>query len=375
MIKILYVITKSNFGGAQRYVYELATKLSKDFTSEVALGGDGKLKTMLLEAGVSVHSINEAARDIDIFKEFKVLLNLYQIFRKVRPDIVHLNSSKIGGLGAIAARLAGVEKIIFTCHGWAFKEPRPLWQNTIIKFISWITIILCDTTIVLSQRELEYVSLWPLASKRLQIIPNGVSHFELLTRNEALINLVGLEIFTKIQEKKIRVVGTIAELHKNKGLTYAIKGMSLLNDPRTIFIVIGEGEDRAQLEKEILDTDLKESVFLVGNIDNARTYLKAFDFFILPSLKEGLPYTVLEAGYAGLPVIATNVGGIPEIITNLESGLLISPRRPQEIKHALIYVENHAEDIARFAETLNKKVTEFYSLEKMITSTETLYSK
>lgn len=374
MQKILYVITKSNFGGAQRYVYELATNLPKEqFSVEVALGGSGTLKDKLLEANIPVHQINGAARDINIFKEFVVFANLLKIFIKTKPDVVHLNSSKIGGLGAIAARLAGVKKIIFTNHGWSFKEQRPEWQTMIIKFLSWVTVVSSTTTIVLSERERMYVESWPFVKRKLRVIPNGLLPFGFLSREEALEKLIGETELKRIQEEKIRVVGTIAELTNNKGLIYAIEGMALLNDARTIFIIIGEGEERNRLEEAVQATDLGAYVFFVGSVDNARSYLKAFDFFILPSVKEGLPYAILEAGYAELPVIATHVGGIPEMITNLEDGLLISPRRPQEIKHALIYVENHPEDVKKLAENLHKRVATFYSFERMIKSTEALY--
>lgn len=374
MTKILYVITKSNFGGAQRYVYELATGLPREnFEAEVALGGTGLLKTKLTEAGIPVHQIAGAARDISIFKEIQVLASLYQIFRKVKPDVVHLNSSKIGGLGAFAARLAGVKKIIFTNHGWAFKEQRPEWQTAIIKFLSWLTVFLSDITIVLSEREKNHASSWPLIKGKLKVIPNGLLPFELLSKEEALRKLVGDDMFLKIQEEKIRVLGTIAELTNNKGLIYAIDGLALLNDPRTIFIVIGEGEERKNLEKAALENGISDQVFLVGSVTEARTYLSAFDFFILPSVKEGLPYAILEAGYAELPVIATHVGGIPEMITNMSEGFLISPRRPQEIKHALIYIENHPEDIKTLASNLKRKIETQYSFEGMLNSTKTLY--
>jgi glycosyltransferase involved in cell wall biosynthesis len=376
MKKILYVITKSNFGGAQRYVYELATKLDNEhFSTEVALGGDGLLKSKLLEAGIPVHQIAGASRDVDIFKEMKVLWSLYSIFRKVKPDIVHLNSSKIGGLGAVAARLAGVNNIIFTNHGWAFKEQRPALQNALIKFLSWVTVLATDTTIVLSERERIQASSWPFVGKRLRVIPNGLVPFEFLPKDEALLKLVGKETQERIKAENIKVVGTIAELTNNKGLIYAIEGFALLKDTQTIFIIIGEGEERNKLEEAVASRDLGDIVFFAGAQDNARTYLKAFDFFILPSVKEGLPYAILEAGYAELPVIATHVGGIPEIITNLEDGLLISPRRPQEIKHALIYVKNHPEDIKNFASNLHKKIHTFYNFDRMLRSTTDLYTR
>ena len=125
--KILYVITKSNWGGAQSYVYTLATA-AKDAGADVAVafGGTGgagattgRLELELQKVGIRTVFVKSFMRDISFFKEFRVLGELVRIFKTERPDIVHLNSSKAGGIGALAARLAGVGRIVFTSHGLA----------------------------------------------------------------------------------------------------------------------------------------------------------------------------------------------------------------------------------------------------------------
>lgn len=375
MTKILYVITKSNFGGAQRYVYELATRLPKDkFQCEVVLGRAGALKTKLEEAGIPVHSIDTLGRDVNFVKDIQSFVKLYKIFRQTAPDVVHLNSPKIGAMGAVAAKLAGVKKVIYTNHGWPFREQRGPVQKAVIKFLSWLTIVLGDITIVLSEKEKNDVKYWPIIEGHLRLISNSISPFDLIEKHDALLHLVGPEVTAKIENEDLRVVGTISELHKNKGLNFAIEGIALLADKRTVFIVIGDGEERETLERKIHDSYLGDQIFLVGAIDNARAYLHAFDYFLLSSIKEGLPYAIMEAGLAGVPVITTNVGGIPELVTNLNEGLVISPQRSQEIRHALIYVENHPEDIKRFAENLKNKISTVYNFENMLTSIIKLYA-
>jgi len=404
-IKVLFVITKSAFGGAGRYVYELATQLPMSnvrnedsgktadndtpaaaqprFETAVALGGNGILTTKLEEAGIPVFPIRDAQRDMSLLKEAKVLIQLIRIIRKYKPDIIHLNSPKIGGLGAVAARLAGVKRIIYTNHGWPFKEPRPEWQLVLIRCFSWLTVFLNGTTIVLSDTEKRYVRLWPLIQKKFVIIPNGVTPFETVPRRQALERLLlgaanstsGPENKAKRQElvekilsnpKDWMVVGTISELHRNKGLTHAIEGLSLYAeqypDRNIIFIIIGHGEERAKLEALIKEKHLENKVFLAGQIaPEARSYLSAFDIFLLSSVKEGLPFAILEAGYAGIPVISTSVGGIPEVIKNLENGMLIHPARPQEIKNAFIYIHDHPQTRATLSAEFKKRIEEKYT--------------
>lgn len=405
--KVLFVITKSNFGGAQRYVFELAVRMRQEgFETAVALGGKGVLKSKLLQEGITVFSISDAQRDISITKEIKVLWRLFRIMRAYKPHIVHLNSPKIGGLGAVAARKASIlnrvfgrgegrhsiKKIIYTNHGWPFKEPRPEKQLVIIRLLSWLTVFLCKTTIVLSQTEKDDVRNWPFIGKKIVIIPNGLKPFTMHSKEESLRALVGDELAEKWLREKWTVIGTISELHKNKGLPYAIEGIDeymkhdagsadsqkdAINEQRqkTAFIIVGEGEDQKSIEALIHEKSLENKVILTGAVNEAREYLKAFDLFLLSSVKEGLPFAILEAGFAEVPVISTSVGAIPEVVQNLETGLLIHPARPQQIKNALIYIEEHPEIKKKVADALKKRVEDTFNFETIVKKVKNLYLK
>lgn len=384
--KILFVITKSNFGGAQRYVFELATRLSKEGNNvAVALGGDGVLKTKLETEGITVFPISNAQRDISLTKEIKVLWRLYSIIRTYKPTIVHLNSPKIGGLGAVAARVAyfinraKAGKIIYTNHGWPFNEPRPEWQQITIRIFSLLTVFLGGTTIVLSKTEREDVRRWPFVQNKFRVIPNGVGNFNLIEKKEALTKLIGLERAEKWLAEGRVVIGTISELHKNKGLTFALEGLNSYIEQyperKIAYIIIGEGELRSEIETTIskLSSLKPEHVVLAGHVDEAREHLKAFDLFLLSSVKEGLPFAILEAGYAGVPVISTSVGGIPEVIQNLENGILIAPRRPQEIKNALAYLDEHPEVKDQMIQKFKEKIAQKYNFEMILSEIKKLY--
>lgn len=384
--KILFIITKSNFGGAQRYVFELATRLKKDgHTVAVALGGNGALKTKLEEEGVDVFSITGAQRDISITKEIQVLWNIFSIIRRYKPTIVHLNSPKIGGLGAVAARVAYFlnrtksGKIIYTNHGWPFNEPRPEWQQIIIRIFSWLTVFLGGTTIVLGETERNDVRSWPFVQNKFVIIPNGVSTFNVIDKKTSLSRLAGEKKAEEWIAEKRLIIGTISELHKNKGLTFALEGLNSYIEQyptqKIAYVIIGEGEERTELESIIkkLSHLHPEHVVLAGQIPEAREYVGAFDLFLLSSVKEGLPFALLEAGSAGVPVISTSVGGIPEVIQNLENGILIAPRRPQEIKNALVYLNEHPEVLDIMITNFKKKIEQKYNFELIVADIKKLY--
>lgn len=374
--KILFVITKSNWGGAQHYVYELATHLSKEqYEVVVVCGGRGELTKLLRKAGIRTISVPYLERDITIFAELKVFSELIKIYRAEMPDIVHLNSSKIGGVGSLAGRIVRIQKIIFTAHGWAFNEDRSGLSKLIIRFISWLTIILSHRVITVSYNDAEQVLSLPfISAKKIHKIHTGIQMTEVGTKDTARSSIIRLSGKVTVPENTTWI-GTVAELHKNKGLRYAIEACSHLNNTghNFFFVIIGEGEERSSLEQLIREKGLYQRVMLVGHVENAAFYLKAFDVFILPSVKEGLPYVILEAGLAKLPTIASNVGGIPEIIEHKKNGYLITPKNSSQIEEMLEKLMHDREERERLGENLHEKIRTLFTLEHMVTETKKVY--
>ena len=367
--KILYVITKSNWGGAQRQVFDLATNLPEDkFETAVALGGGGLLKEKLDGAGIRTIAVETLGRDIKIFNDLISFFKIFQIIKKEKPDILHLHSSKVGFLGALIGRLLGIKKIIYTVHGWMFLEKQPQWWTITMRFFSWLTILLTHKTIAVSENDKNASADFIGVKNKITVIPNGINTINFLEKSEARKKILPNQ---KTLDGEFWF-GTIAELHKNKGLNFAIEALDK-NLP-AVLVIVGEGEERKNLERLILERELQEKVFLVGQIDNTATLLKAFDVFLLPSTKEGMPYSILEAGAAGRPVIASNVGGLPEIITDMESGILVRAGRPAEIRKAMEFLINNPERRAAFGAALQSVVAEKFGLSKMLGQIETLYN-
>jgi len=375
--KILYVITKSNWGGAQRYVFNLATHFSGKYDVAVALGGDGTLKKRLEEAHIRTISIPGLGRDVGL-GDFSVFSYLISLFKTEAPDIVHLNSSKIGAMGALAGRLAHVPRIIFTAHGWAFREERSGFAKFLIKLISWLTILWSHKVITVSERDEKEGREMPFAKNKIAPIHNGIAdepHDEKMAAREKIFRLSGLP-----QQERLHYlhdthwIGTVGELHKNKGHTFALSALSKMpKELPFIFVIIGEGEERQSLLSEITALGLAGSVVLIGKRSDASELLSAFDVFLFPSVKEGLPYAILEAGLAELPVIASAVGGIPEVITDMDSGILVRPKDPQEIVKAFEFIFSHPQKMKNFGKRLHSVVKKDFSLTKMCRETAEVY--
>ncbi len=371
-LKIFYIITKSNFGGAQRYLFDLTTSLSKnDFDISVITGGNGLLIKKLIESKIEVITLEQLGRDINLKNDFLVFIRLLKLFWQEKPDIVHLNSSKIGGLGSLAARLTGIKKIIFTAHGFAFNEEGGLAYKITTKLLSWITILLCHQVIAVSVKDTLDGKSLPFCKNKVVTIHNGIAAIDFLDKKAAQNKLSSYLNISP--DTKTIWLGTIAELHPNKGVEYAIQALLNLKE-KFIYIIIGGGQDHAKLQNMISRLGLSNKVFLVGFIENAPIYLKAFDTFVLSSTKEGLPYVLLESGQAKLATVASDVGGIKEIIDNNKSGLLIKSKDIGALKTAIENLINDPNLRERLSDNMKIKVEREFALKKMLEETIKIYN-
>lgn len=356
----------------------------------VAHGGYGLLYERLREVGIETIHIHNLERDVDILKELKVIKSLYRIIQTERPDIIHLNSSKIGAIGSILGRLLRVEKIIFTAHGFPFREDRNILAKLIIKFISWLTIIFSTKTICVSHCDLNAVKNWLGARNKVVMIHNGVqvassksqdSRFK--SQEEDKIKSSRLKIQEEIQstnlnskQNKIIQIVSIGELTKNKGFIYALQTINLLKNRTQNFcysIVSFGGEERRKLEKIILDLNLSEYVDLLISNNNHQEYLEKSDIYFLPSIKEGLPYVLLEAGLSGLPILASDTGGVREIVQDEVDGLLIPAKDVDMAEKELFKLIQNEKLRDNFGEKIQAKIIRDFGIEQMLTKTENVY--
>src|SRR3990167_6253029 len=361
--KIALAITKGAWGGAGKYVYDIATRLKeKSYDVFVIAGEDGELSRRLRADGVRVVTIPEFRRDAKIAKELLAFGKLVYILWKEKPSVIHANSSKMGLFATIAGRATFVPRIIFTAHGWTHAEDRPFFEKTIIKFLHKITVALSHKTIAVSlivRNQLGGI----LALKKIDVIYNGIGTHAIKSEKESR-EFLYRAMRTTTDAHRVWI-GTIAELHKNKGLVYALRALNDIPDD-VCLCIIGEGEERARLLKEAEILGVAHRVFFTGHIENAYLYVKAFDIFLLHSTKEGFPYAILEAGFARVPVIATGIGGIPEIITDFVNGILIQPKKPKEIAAAVSFILKNKKKAKEMARALEQKISREFTIEEML---------
>ncbi len=366
------MITKSNWGGAQKYVYELSKSLKQTDQYEiiVAFGGNGILCERLKELNIKTYELKTLDNSLSMLKTFSNIKEINAILKKEQPDIVHLNSSKIGYLGAFCGRFFSDAKIIFTSHGWPHNEDRP----KIIKFILWFlmgtTLVLSHKSIAVSKKIEEEAPFKIFVKNKLKQIYFGINPTKTLSREEAREKLN-----IDNNSNKLEIV-TIAELNKNKGYSYSLLAIRNLihNDKANIkYHIIGGGEDEEKIKQTIKKYHLEFDVVVHGFIKDAAKYMPAFDLFLLTSTTEALGYVLLEAGFSGLPIVATDVGGIPEVIKNKKTGLLAETKNWRDIKDKISTLIENKELREELSKNLKEEIDKEFLFQKTVHETTSLY--
>lgn len=369
-LSVCLVITQPEWGGAQRYVYDLALGLHKKSFKVTVLTGEGTpmLPEKLREYGIETYTISSIVREISPLKDLVSIFRMRSFFKKHAFDVVHLNSSKIGISGALAAKMAHIPKTIFTAHGFVFNERIFFLKKWVYAILTWVSFRFINHVIAVSEYDRKRaLDIHLISPQRIHAIHNGITYNE-----QKYLSRVDARLFLKkkgvdIQEGD-KLIGVIANLYKNKGLEFLVDALQKvrMQGVEMKAVVIGEGKERKFLEEKIAECDLVGRVWLVGFVEDPEKYLKAFDVFVSSSLKEGLPYSLIEARAARVPIVATSVGGVPEIVTG-ENSILVTRGDSKELADALIQIFSQRE-----AHVISKHR---FLLEDMLSKTIAIYEK
>lgn len=382
-MKILYFVTQSELGGAQTYVLDLVKNLDKKHEIVVAFGEQGKngeLANRLKPTNAVYYTIPHLIRAINPYYDTIALFEMIKLIKRIKPDIVHLNSSKISILGSCAAlfcHLFNREKkarFIYTVHGWVFNEPLPLWKRLFYKYAEKFSSITKEKLICVSDYDREVaIKNYIAPLEKLITIHNGRDTINFLPRTEARRKLQELFPDQGLSENEI-IIGTIANFYKTKGYEHFLSAVSrlIIEGSKLKVVAIGEGPERKDIEKLIKAYRLENIFLLTGRVDGAEL-LRAFDVYICSSVKEGLSYTIIEAMQAGLPIIATKVGGNTELISNGITGKTIESHDSEALAEEIRDLLNEPEFGRVLGENAKDKALKEFGLQRMVRLTEKVY--
>jgi glycosyltransferase involved in cell wall biosynthesis len=309
--RVLLLVTLGETGGAQTYVAALAKALAREYDVVVAAHGEG----FLAGAVPRYVSLRHLRRPLHPLHDALALVELYRLFRRERPLVVHANSSKAGVLGRLAALIARVPVRFFTVHGWAFTAHSGLASKAYL-WADRLMSPLTTTTICVAHGERDAgLRARTCRADRTVVIHNGVP----------------LDVPRRGAHSAPVTLLSVGRLRAPKDFATLVRAMAGLEARLRI---AGDGPDRPALEAEIDRLGLT-NVELLGTRQDVPELLARSDVFVLASHSEGLPMSVLEAMAAGLPVVASAVGGVPELVVDGETGVLVPPGASAALASAL----------------------------------------
>jgi glycosyltransferase involved in cell wall biosynthesis len=352
MFSFLVIDTERVWRGGQDQLFSLLKGLrQRGHAVHLICQPNTLLETRAGDHGITVHplAIRSEVGPIAFF-------SLIPILRKARPDVLAFNTPKAILIGTLAAKFASVgAEIIFRRVNF------PLRKNLFsrVKYTWGI-----DSVIAISESIHLQLQMCGIPASRIRTIYEGMD----------------LSLYPKPAPPKQRslaepaVIGTVAHLSQEKGINYLIEAASLIPrvQERMRFVIVGDGKCRQELKEISESKGLRDTFYFAGFHSSTYEFMKSFDIFALPSLSEGLSSAILEAMAASLPIVATRVGGIPELVKDGDNGLLVAPANPEELAHALQQMVDDPEESARMGQRGRARMEEQFTLERKILETEQL---
>ncbi len=382
--KVLHIITRLDMGGSAQNTLLTCLGLSGRYNLMLIHGLSRESEMTDLERtsvhkqiekaklrGVKVFSLSTLVRRIDPIQDIRALFFLLRLIKREQPAIVHTHTSKAGFLGRWAAKLAGKCIIVHTPHGHIFYGHFKSPAVKIFFLMEKITNLITDRIIALTDGEKkDYVDLSTSRPDKITTIHSGVELDRYLTSQlniEEKKNSLGLNTDGQI-------VGTIGWLLPIKGPMHLLKAMGFVwqNRPDVELVFVGKGALKADLTKQAMAMGMTDRVKFLGWRDDIHEIMPVFDLFVLPSLNEGMGRVLVEAMAAGKPVVASNVGGIPDLIKNEDNGVLVRAGDEKALADAIFMVLNDPEK-GRKMGCRGRQRCQHFSLDIMLQKIDVLY--
>lgn len=360
-VKVLYLITELNIGGAEKVLVQQLRHLDRSrFTPTVAClyDGNGAVGQEIRALGIPVIDLGMTAK-----WRWDAFARLYQLLRRERPSILHTSLFHANISGRLMGRLAGVPIIICSEHTIAMESE---WRYRLNHWTSGLVDRVTTVSETMRQFCLTHIG---LPTEKVSLIYNGV---EFSTQPQSTQAQARAELGLPANGT---ILGAVSRFDPVKGVNYLLEALARLHQPEVQLVLIGGGVQRPELEAMAQKLGIAGRVHWAGFRSNIPGLLPALDIFVQPSVYEGLPMSVLEAMAAGLPVVATAVGGTPEIVSDGVTGCLVPPRDPAALVQAIQTLISQPELRDRMGQAGLERVRQEFSVQQMVQRTEALYEE
>jgi glycosyltransferase involved in cell wall biosynthesis len=354
--KINVALLWSKYSGNVTSVNDLVLGLDRERFNIIFiyLSGHGVDKNLIEEAGYQVFYLSRIKR-LKIFR-FSILRRLVKILKEHNVDILHCHAHKATVYGTISAMLAKTPVVIAHVHGLGRSHnfKRKLMNFLLFRKINRII------PVAESVKKDVLKNNWFLSENKFFVLENSVDY-----ERFAVVSIPKKDARQMLEvPSDAFVFGTVGRLAPTKGLSYMIEAFAKVKQqmPSSHLVLLGDGRCKAELQNQAVSTSYQDSIHFLGRRENIPQLLKGIDVFVLASIAEGLPRVILEAMAAGVPCIATQVGGIPEIINTENVGIWVPPANADALAEAMLKVANMPRDrLEKLTESAQNRVRQVYS--------------
>ncbi|MCC6801520.1 MAG: glycosyltransferase family 4 protein [Anaerolineae bacterium] len=373
-IRVLRIIARLNVGGPAIHVTLLTEKLAApDYASTLVCGnigvGEGDMIYYAHAHGVQPLIMPELGRSLHPVHDLTTIWRLYRLIRRLKPDIVHTHTAKAGFVGRVAAWLAGVPVIVHTFHGHVFQGYFSPSMTRVFINLERMTARMSDTVITLTEglrRELaEQYRIAP--ASHITVLPLGLdlAPFAAAPRkNGAFRRQYGLPADAPL----IGIVGRLVPVKNHRLFMEAAANVRALR-PDARFVIVGDGELRDEIEAQVAALGLTDAVTFTGWMQDVAPVYTDLDVNVISSLNEGTPVSVIEALAAGCPVVATAVGGLPDLLDGGALGALVPSGDADALAAALLTALDHQPDGTQ----ARRLVLDRYGIDRLVHDLDSLY--
>ncbi len=372
--KVLHYITHLGIGGAQDNTLLTVERLDREkYEVHLASSPGGRWLERAYQCADQVYFINHMRQDrhdIQPASDLRALLETASLIRQQGYDIVHTHSSKAGFIGRVAAKLAHTPVIIHTIHGFPFHRymsPFRRWSYILLeKLAAGLTDRLISVSELLKE---EAIRLEIASTDRITTIYSGIDPSQFEISVDVSMKKLELEL-----DPYVPVVGTVGRLSKQKAPQDFVKAAFevLRQVPQVQFLMVGDGPLRHKVE-ELIGADSR--IRILGYRQDVPQILHTFDVFVLSSWWEGVGRALTEAMSIGLPVVATRVNGVPELVVDGETGFLTPPQCPQVLAERIVSLLQNPNKAKQFGKNARRRVFSSFNADLMMERISSLYQE
>lgn len=376
-VRVMRIIARLNVGGPSVHVTLLTAGLRRMGFETMLVSGvlgeqEGDMSYLAHDAGIEPVYLPTLQREISLLGDLRTMVALVRLMRRYRPQIVHTHTAKAGLVGRIAARLCGVPVVVHTFHGHVFHGYFGRAKSQLFVQLERIAARFSDVILTISEKMRDDLLQYGIAHPdRIQVLPLGLD-LQRFTNAASLRGVLRAELNLSTDTPLVGIIGRLVPVKNHELFLEAARQVAAII-PEAHFAIVGGGERLKALQALASDLALQDRVHFTGWRQDLPAVFGDLDAVVISSRNEGTPVSLIEAMAAGVPVISTAVGGVPDVLQEGRLGAMVAPGDAAMLAQAIVAALRSPD--ADCLQAARDRALREYGVERLLADTQTLYVK